>query len=956
MTHRLLDHTATPLGSFRSSTTTDILDAIAYWTNSASASTSNKPVPAVRLRSATLATRLLDRFATEVAANNLWAKDMSWTIAKQYAKLRKLWLDIDGRVGAENAEAALRGAVEEYFAGKSDIEPTVESFVSTAHKWLQLGCQHAGTGDRPTRSDDQVEAAERSAGILLYLTECLEISDDAHRRQISHLFHAASERLQDLAPMNETVTLLQKRVDQLRGEGWDIKETDTPVFLEDDVAVENVASEITNITSNSTGIPNTSTSTTGSTCLEDSLKRQFENVTQRADAESVGKVEAIFSRFESLSKERDTSFVIDEKVYRNLLHYYMRAKPHNAAAKAEDVLNKLIECRAASGSDSSVDTLVYNGVMRLWWDDTSGDQVKTSQRIPKVYSRIAEPNTESLNILLSSQLDNNDKEGMEKAMQAFYNMMDVNVTSLDEETLYYALCTAMKMKGNEDTKLMSKWRSKNLDIPLFDSPMSRVIEEMCRNRFADRAGSLISHAVQHGFKPDLSYFRRVIDDCVGRNDAISAAIILKRFLRMYRNEHIDIAPDGECFAVVLQSLFGSRKNSSGRGLLNSFLDLHATKIITFSSSEVTDVLEKVFRACKSDPSTTANLLNRLETMYDEGITNIPLTTAFYYRTMMATESRKSIQTIFCRLLERYKAKRDERLRPDTPSFYRYISTFVGRKCSAEDAAKAKKALELMMEMYESDKSDSAKPDEACFRKVIMAYIEVGDDDSLECANGLIAEMERIEIYDTEYATRNLLRAYAKSEGGYRSKAEEVFARMMSSYENGNEDAKPSNPATFSWLMETIVSEEGEDAAVRVLDLWKEMECLDIKADSIHTYNHVLSACSKGKLEDESVRLRALKFIVDLLNKRQRNEQISGSAVAHMMSYGHLLRVLKKLFPDEANEDRRNKLIQTAFNSCCNDGLLSAANLNAYREAAPPHALGLDRNSEPKKEWSRNVAY
>ena len=904
----------------------------------------------MRLRSATLANRLLNRFATEVAANNLWAKDMSWTIAEQYEKLRQVWLDIDGRSGAENAEAALRGAVEEYFAGKSDIEPTVESFASTAQKWLQLGCQRTGTGD----SGEQVEAVERAAGILLYLTECLEISDDAQRRQISHLFHAASERLEDLARMNETGTLLQQRMDQLRAEGWDMKEIETSVFVEDDVPVESITSEI--ITSDNTGIPDTSTSKTGSTYLEDSLKQQFENVAQRANAASVGKVEAIFHRFESLSKERFTNFVIDEKVYQNLLDYYIRARPHNAGTKAEDVLNRLIECKAGSGSESPIDTLVYNGIMRLWWHDTSRGQVQAPQRIQKLYARIAEPDTESLNILLSSQLDNNDKEGMVKTMQAFYNMMDVNVKALDEETLYYALSIAVKMKGNEDLKVMSKCRSNNLDIQLFDSPMSRVIEEMCKKQLADRAGSLIFHAVQHGFKPDLSYYRRIIDDCVGRNDATSAATILKRFVRMYRNEHIDVAPDGECFGVVLQSLFGSRKNSSGRALLHSFLDLHATKVITFSKNEVSDVLEKVFRACKSDPSTSAHLLNRLATMYDEGTTNIPLITAFYYRTMMATKSKKSIQAIFCRLLERYKAKRDKRLRPDTPSFYRYISTFVGRKCSAEDADKAKKALQLMIEMYESEKNDSAKPDEACFRTVILGYIEVGDDESLECANELIAEMERIGIYDTEYATRNLLRAYAKSEGGCRSKAEEVFARMMRSYENGNEDAKPTNPATFSWLMESIVSEEGEDAAVRVLDLWKQMEGLDIKADSIHTYNHVLSACSKGKLEDESVRLRALKFIVDLLNKRQRNEQINGSAVAHMMSYGHLLRVLKKLFPDEANEDKRNKLIQNSFKCCCNDGLLSAANLNAYQEAAPPHALGLDRNSEPKKEWSRNVAY
>ena len=102
LTHRLLDLQSTPLGSYTSATTIETLDAFRYFA-------SKTPV---RLRSANLAHRLLGRYAVEISANNIWAKDESHQLAGMYDDLRKVWLDIDGRIGVEHAEASLRGAVD----------------------------------------------------------------------------------------------------------------------------------------------------------------------------------------------------------------------------------------------------------------------------------------------------------------------------------------------------------------------------------------------------------------------------------------------------------------------------------------------------------------------------------------------------------------------------------------------------------------------------------------------------------------------------------------------------------------------------------------------------------------------------------------------------------------------------------------------------------------------------
>lgn len=131
-THRLLDSSETPLGSFRASTCDDIIESVQFWT-------SPDRSPAARLRSAESASRLVQRFPVEVAVNNLWANDMSWALAEMNASLRKVWVEVDGRDGAENAEAALRAEVEEYFNNpRCEHEPEVESFLSTASKWMSL--------------------------------------------------------------------------------------------------------------------------------------------------------------------------------------------------------------------------------------------------------------------------------------------------------------------------------------------------------------------------------------------------------------------------------------------------------------------------------------------------------------------------------------------------------------------------------------------------------------------------------------------------------------------------------------------------------------------------------------------------------------------------------------------------------------------------------------------------
>jgi len=296
-THRLLDSSATPLGSFRASTTDDIIEAVHYWT-------SPDRSPAARVRSATMASRLVRRFAVEIAVNNLWANDMSWALAELNASLRKVWLKVDGRDGAENAEAALRGEVEEYFNNpRCEKEPEVESFLATATKWMSL-------------EDD--DAASRAGGILMYLTECLEIGENdlQQRQQITSLFHLVHQSLENSD--SHQLSIIEERMNQLRGEGWDgmgEQRSTSP----GSTATSDISDDIE---------------------IEDSLKDKSTNITDSTDAAPCKKVEAIpdpRSLFFNFTKTFSVMNVDRAKV-----------------EKAEEALNEMIESikrYSASGND-----------------------------------------------------------------------------------------------------------------------------------------------------------------------------------------------------------------------------------------------------------------------------------------------------------------------------------------------------------------------------------------------------------------------------------------------------------------------------------------------------------------------------------------------------------------------------------------------------------------------------
>ena len=523
-THRLLDSSQTPLGSFRASTTDDVIEAVQFWT-------SPHRSPAARLRSAKIASRLVQRFAVEVAVNNLWANDMSWALAEMNASLRKVWVKVDGRHGAENAEAALRAEVEEYFNNpRCEHEPEVESFLTTATKWMSL-----------KDDDDGDDAALRAGGILIYLTECLEIGekDRQQRQEIVDLFHDVCTSLeQSSSDQSDQLSVLEERMNQLRGEGWD--------GMGERVRSESTgdaASSDSRDACNVVGSPSENDSATGkdhpspSSPLEDSLKQQFVNITKSADAASYKKVEAIYRRLVSMSDEPDSSFLLDDATAQHFAEYLIRTRPVNADSK---LIMDLFGEESIPNDDSSNDVgLDLSLQPQEAKGKSSGDE--TQRPDPRSPSFFRYMNT--------FQIMNGDLMQIEKAEEVLNEMVDL----ISKDPAAYS---------DDDLK----WAKRCFD--LVAKAHRRVGDESA----VERVGKLIDTMDEIGIKEKgfviRTYLHAVASAKLQEKSIVSKAEeIFQEFLTSYRKGD---EPDAHMFMNMMEILVKARKGDT----LARVLDLH----------------------------------------------------------------------------------------------------------------------------------------------------------------------------------------------------------------------------------------------------------------------------------------------------------------------------------------------------------------------------------------------
>ena len=296
-------------------------------------------------------------------------------------------------------------------------------------------------------------------------------------------------------------------------------------------------------------------------------------------------------------------------------------------------------------------------------------------------------------------------------------------------------------------------------------------------------------------------------------------------------------------------------------------------------------------------------------------------------------------------------------RKDFKEYFKYINTLQIMNGDRVQIEKAEEALNEMVGIIKSTaySEDDLKWTKRCFDVVARAHRRVGDDSVVERVGKLIDTMDEIGIKEKGFVTRTYLHAVAlgkQQEKSIVSKAEEILDNFLASYRKGEAGADKPDAHMFLNMMEILVKERRSDMLARVFDLHDKMTELGLRLDTVSRHNYILIACAKGRIENREIRLRGLRYITDFLNELQQDDgrNIDNSpkrfAVSRMMKYVDIVHSLRRFLPGEDNAERRKSLIDSAFDCCCRDGVLSAKNIKVFKK----ERAGI------KKEWSRNVNF
>lgn len=200
------------------------------------------------------------------------------------------------------------------------------------------------------------------------------------------------------------------------------------------------------------------------------------------------------------------------------------------------------------------------------------------------------------------------------------------------------------------------------------------------------------------------------------------------------------------------------------------------------------------------------------------------------------------------------------------------------------------------------------------------------------------------------------------------KVENIFRSM-----NNNDFGHQLEPDEFSYsiCMSTWARSRESNAATKVKDLLDEMITSyenghkQLRPSRIF-FDTVLKACSHANVD--SHQNYPLTLAIDTFGRMKDSNEWAGEISP--TTYSHMLAVCKKHMVN--NPAKRSMLLVKLFEQCCEDGCLSSSVLNQYRHSLPKHVFDeslatmvvrQSRKGNPKKfrdyrdfppEWSRKV--
>lgn len=235
------------------------------------------------------------------------------------------------------------------------------------------------------------------------------------------------------------------------------------------------------------------------------------------------------------------------------------------------------------------------------------------------------------------------------------------------------------------------------------------------------------------------------------------------------------------------------------------------------------------------------------------------------------------------VLDRYEAVIEDNPSADSAWWGDVYRAFLNGYSSQDDPRRATVYLNLMVE------EEGMEPDSVCYDRIIEAYTRLGKE--ADCAGkaqeifALMEQRRRIgAVVPTERIYTSFIRALTKGRvDGLHRKAELVLRRMKTSYEEGNQQVRPT----------------------------------------IFAYNAVLNACAESSHVEGANNTEAFQTSVRIFTELRRE------ADPDHVTFGTMLRCSDLLPPSEP----RDRFISATFRLCCDRGFVNAVALRDLRRAA-----------------------
>eukprot|EP00980_Cylindrotheca_fusiformis_P028627 scaffold22620_cov131-Cylindrotheca_fusiformis.AAC.22 len=269
--------------------------------------------------------------------------------------------------------------------------------------------------------------------------------------------------------------------------------------------------------------------------------------------------------------------------------------------------------------------------------------------------------------------------------------------------------------------------------------------------------------------------------------------------------------------------------------------------------------------------------------------------AYYYRSKDLLDAPYRAEYVFNRLVSLYKAGNTD-LEPNSFAVNTVMDTYaIHRHPDAGECAE--RLLRLMKNLRDDYGINGLEVNTGIMNTVLNAWASSGDDNAGRRADDRLQEMEQkyddgcVELRPNTRSYCLVISAWSKSGSPEKAgRAYEVLNRMQDRYAEGKLNGRP-----------------GEQA-----------------------YSLVVNACAFTSCSPE-VEASAFKIAVDVMTKMAKNRSLSPTSVA----FGWFIQACGSL---RVPEHVKEKNLESAFNACCERGLVNNFVLGKLKASAPESLL------------------